>query len=367
MGTRPVAASAAAAADLKRRNPGTFEKSYKPLIPRNATAPVPIMLGALEGPAALAPLATDAPYFPLAMGPAWAGVPGARRVDYVSRKNHTQTVSVGGFVESWALGAIPLRKNVALGTAPTGIADSLGIASMAPARLFLESLPPIGRAISAGTGFLDTVPTVRVWAPSVDEAPTTPPLQAVGDGGDLSNTGAPYLLQRGHDRLVIFDCAETPLNVSWDPRSRPPTKDDVDAYLPPLFGLRVDRGVEASTTRNHVFEAEGLPRLVSALQEAAARGTGAVARVALTTVRNDFFGVEAGRSIDLTLVYLDLPKRWVDALPKETAKAIKRYRGFPETPTISDLDLSRSEVSLLAQLCSWVVRQHADLLRAALL
>ena len=131
------------AADLKKRNPGTFEKIYKPLVPRNASAPVPIMLGALEGPAALAPLATDAPYFPLAMGPTWAGVPGARRVTYIeAKKNHTETVSVGGFVEGWALGAIPLRKNVALGTAPTGIADSLGIASMAPARLFLESLPP---------------------------------------------------------------------------------------------------------------------------------------------------------------------------------------------------------------------------------
>ena len=35
-------------------------------------------------------------------------------------------------------------------------------------------------------------------------------------------------------------------------------------------------------------------------------------------------------------------------------------------PTISDLDLSPSEVSLLAQLCSWVVRQHADLPRDAL-
>ena len=370
VGTRPVAASAAAAADLKRRNPGTFEKSYKPLIPRNATAPVPIMLGALEGPAALAPLATDAPYFPLAMGPAWAGVPGARRVAYTSRKkNHTQTVSVGGFVEGWALGAIPLRKSVALGTAPTGIADSLGIASMAPARLFLESLPPIGRAISAGTGFLDTVPTVRVWAPSVDEAPTTPPLQAVGDGGDLSNTGAPYLLQRGHDRLVIFDCAETPLNVSWDPRARPATTTDVDAYLPPLFGLRSrgDKGVEAETARNHVFDTEGFPRLVEALQAAARSGTGAVARVALTTVQNDFFEIRAGRLVDLTIVYLDLPQKWVRALPKETVKAIRRYRGFPETPTISDLDLSRSEVSLLAQLCSWVVRQHVDLLRAELL
>ena len=106
---------------------------------------------------------------------------------------------------------------------------------------------------------------------------------------------------------------------------------------------------------------------MSALQKAAAAETGAVARVSLKTVQNDFFEIRAGRVVDLTLVYLDLPQKWVRALPKETVKAIRRYRGFPETPTISDLDLSRSEVSLLAQLCSWVVRQHADLLRAALL
>ena len=106
-------------------------------------------------------------------------------------------------------------------------------------------------------------------------------------------------------------CGETPLNQSWDPRARPPTKTDVDAYLPPLFGLKSkgDKGVEAQTSRNHVFAVEGLPRLIGALQAAAMSSTGAVARVALTTVRNDFFGVEAGRSIDLTLAYLDLPKR----------------------------------------------------------
>ena len=70
VGTRPFVASSLDAADLKRRNPGTFdEKLYKPLVPRNASAPVPIMLGALEGPASLGALENDAPYFPLAMGP----------------------------------------------------------------------------------------------------------------------------------------------------------------------------------------------------------------------------------------------------------------------------------------------------------
>ena len=85
VGTRPVAASAAAAADLKRRNPGTFdEKLYKPLVPRNASAPVPIMLGALEGPASLAPLENDAPYFPLAMGPTLCEIQ-----NFTARARHT--------------------------------------------------------------------------------------------------------------------------------------------------------------------------------------------------------------------------------------------------------------------------------------
>ena len=96
-----------------------------------------------------------------------------------------------------------------------------------------------------------------------------------------------------------------------------------------------------------VFEAEGLPRLVSALQAAAASGTGAVARVALTTVQTSSLKIRAGRLVDLTLVYLDLPKRW-GARSQGDGQAIRRYRGFPETPTISDLDLAE-RVSLLAQ------------------
>ena len=148
---------------------------------------------------------------------------------------------------------------------------------------------------------------------------------------------------------MIFDCAETPLNVSWDPRSRPATTTDVDAYLPPLFGLRSrgDKGVEAETARNHVFDTEGFPRLVEALRAAARSGSGAVARVALTTVRNDFFGVDAGRSIDLTLVYLDLPQKWSRALPKETARQSAATEDSPETPTISTGTRPRGAAGLL--------------------
>ena len=39
---------------------------------------------------------------------------------------------------------------------------------------------------------------------------------------------------------------------------------------------------------------------------------------------------------------------------------------FPQFPTITHLDLSVAEVSLLSQLNSWVVREHAALLAAKL-
>lgn len=145
------------------------------------------------------------------------------------------------------------------------------------------------------------------------------------------------------------------------------TADLVDLYIPAMFGRVVSADVECNVANNHVFDAEGLPRLVAALQAANATGGGAVASVNVTTVANELFGIEAGRVVDLTFVYLDLPRKWVDALPDETKAAIADdMPNFPQFPTITHLDLSVAEVSLLSQLNSWVVREHAALLAAKL-
>ena len=134
-----------------------------------------------------------------------------------------------------------------------------------------------------------------------------------------------------------------------------------------MFGRVVSADIECNVANNHVFDAEGLPRLVAALQAANATGGGAVASVNVTTVANELFGIEAGRVVDLTFVYLDLPRKWVDALPDETKAAIADdMPSFPQFPTITHLDLSVAEVSLLSQLNSWVVREHAALLAAKL-
>ena len=107
--------------------------------------------------------------------------------------------------------------------------NAVGIASMAPAAL-LTHLPEVLEARrrldgddddgDAGSGLLSLVPTFRLWAPAEGVAPDDPPeFFAVGDGGDLDNFGILHLLQRGLDRVVVFDACEDPLAPAdaWDP------------------------------------------------------------------------------------------------------------------------------------------------------
>lgn len=193
----------------------------------------------------------------------------------------------------------------------------------------------------------------------------------LGDGGDVENFGLVQLLQRGATRAVVFDATLSPLapRARWDPAARAPTAADVDEYIPALFGMDVGRDLEAELSHNHVFDARGFAPLCLALQDAAARGTGAVASASVVTVRNDLFGVEAGRSVDLTLVYLDLPSKWLAALPSETREAIEKGDDFPNFPfydTFTQLALEPVQVALLAHMASWVIEQNADLLREKL-
>jgi len=374
--SQPFFESAAAAAAAQAANPGLFidaAQDSTPLAPRDAGAPAPHFGGTMEGPTDLLPLA-ERTYFPLVMGPRLAGTGGFRYQDYAKRKSpENASVATGGFVDTWALGAIPLRNasaeaSVLPAAQLFSLAAAVGIASMAPAQIFTE-MPWLDDDDGAGgSGVLDLTPTLRLWAPAAGSE-EEPPFIAVGDGGQVDNYGILHLLQRGHSRVVIFDCSETPLATSeqWDPYTRNATSKDGDEYIPALFGQVVGTvidGYKTSIQNNHVFEAEGLPRLISAMQASNATGLGIAASVNVTTVANELFEIEAGRAVDLTWVYLDAPQQWLDALPDETRSSLGQE--FPEYSTLTRLDLTVSEVTILSNLCSWVVRQHEELLRAKL-
>jgi hypothetical protein len=59
-----------------------------------------------------------------------------------------------------------------------------------------------------------------------------------------------------------------------------------------------------------VFPTTAFPTVIRDLQEAQARGRGAVARVHLTTVRNEYWGIDEGFSCNVTFVYLNRTPQW---------------------------------------------------------
>ncbi|KAH8047841.1 hypothetical protein JL722_12862 [Aureococcus anophagefferens] len=346
---QPFFASDGAAKAAVARNPALYGGESAPLAPRSPS-PTLVLGGSVEGPADLVPLQKKI-YLPLALGADATGSPSAVRVHYAKRGGGgNETLAVGGLQETWAL-----RRRAP----PRGGAQ----------RIFGAGGAGDGTTTGAAAATLSNlVPTKRLWAPP---SLALPPYFVLGDGGDVENFGLVQLLQRGATRAVVFDATLSPLapRTQWDPAARAPTAADVDEYVPALFGMDVGRDLEAELSHNHVFDARGFAPLCLALQDAAARGTGAVASASVVTVRNDLFGVEAGRSVDLTLVYLDLPSKWLAALPSETRKAIKKGDDFPNFPfydTFTQLALAPVQVALLAHMASWVIEQNADLLREKL-
>jgi len=234
---QPFFATRAAADAAAARNAAVFGAlSRAPLAPRDGAAPDVVFVGAIEGPEALIPLANNT-YLPLAMGPEYVGT-GSGVVDVPYAKHwpwsDNGTYAIGGYVESWAFGSTPVAAGddgttVALAKRLFSLNNAVGIASMAPAAL-LTHLPEVLEARrrldgddddgDAGSGLLSLVPTFRLWAPAEGVDPDDPPdFFAVGDGGDLDNFGILHLLQRGLDRIVVFDACEDPLAPAdaWDP------------------------------------------------------------------------------------------------------------------------------------------------------
>ena len=66
---------------------------------------------------------------------------------------------------------------------------------------------------------------------------------------------------------------------------------------------------------SQVFHVSKFASVVSALQEAQQAGSGAVATTTLTTLKNLFYGVEAGLEVDVTWVYLGRASVWERQLP----------------------------------------------------
>ena len=388
------AASAASDADARARNPSL----PPPLLPRPGR-PFLVLAVSLLGPVALVP---HRPlrlrqYTLLEATPLYAGVPHPVHARFARRLPGygfaTTPRLVGGLIESFAFGGPP---PVAAGR-PVPRAATSGLASLPPGAPGLSLTSAAAASSFAPGGLLATqLPSRRVarllgwpvpyWAPA-SGSESRPPKSTdmlIADGGCVANPAVQSLLQRGAERVVLFLNYQTPLapRSVWDPHARPPTAADVSEELPALFGFDHTCEEDAWLTKlvhtaawsfhhNAVFEPSGLPRVASALQDAAAAGAGAVVTMEHVTVANQWYGLPAGRVVTVTWVYLSAAPAWVDRLPEALQSRLRDPKdaelgpSFPHLGTL-DLALSPTQVNLLTHLVSWVMHAHAHHFVAAL-
>lgn len=80
--------------------------------------------------------------------------------------------------------------------------------------------------------------------------------------------------------------------------------------------------------RNRYFSAGDFPAVIASLQAAQRTGRGAVATARIKTVENSWYGLQGGKEILLTIVYLSRASEWERQLPPEVrAEVVPTQRG----------------------------------------
>merc|ERR1740117_1377062 len=137
--------------------------------------------------------------------------------------------------------------------------------------------------------------------------------------------------------------------------ARDPLLGEIDDAFAALWGVYVNRPdgeTESPYNNTIVFPRETFPGVVAALQDSLASGKGAVTTVELTTVDNKRFGILAGISTRITILYLAPSSTWEARLPTDVRDALRTKTfdpKFPHYPT-EDLVLSAEKVNVLASL-----------------
>lgn len=370
--------------DILARNKGKFSTTDFVLARGTERNPFPILIGALLGPADLAPFETTRRRYTVwEATPMYVGVDWVRNHTYYSYTGRSTNVLVGGLLEPFAFG----------GAAPAHGASRSGSTIDVPS-------PPLGRAnlntavsISsyfAGGGLAglpfkrtDKLGIIHKSWPSVSMGPPVTSDMVYADGGCVTNPNLISLLRRNVTSIIAFFNMQQPLvpREQWDPRERAPNKTDVDNDLSSYFGVALDNSTFGyDTHRNQIFAKADFAQVAVDLQDAQATGRGAVASSTHVTVQNDFWNVEAGQIVNVTWVYLSRASEWEASLPDEIRKIVAvsenpsitpgpsagDFQNFPHFSTFEQLHIPAAPANLLASLTGWVVKQNAELFRRAI-
>ena len=135
------------------------------------------------------------------------------------------------------------------------------------------------------------------WSPVTTASGPQPSTDfELGDAGITENLHLISLLRRTDLKgFLILHATNTPMKGAglWNPADRVPETDDVDDALTAYFGINSspkDPGYFYG--HNHVFERAQFVPLIQKFQKSMASGDGCVAQMELTTVENDYWGID---------------------------------------------------------------------------
>ncbi len=284
------------------------------------------------------------------------GVAGGLKI--LTDEGQTRTVG-GGYIETWAFGcgapaspaspwpANPATVEVAPPSSWTGIGDLSGMGSSA----YATTLDRFSTWYS---------PARQSWPLPGGTAHTYP----MNDGGTLDNYAILPLLSRDVERILLFINSYTELGMA--PPREIAANQQIDPYLPAMFGIT------DAYPHNQVFDSSEYDALVRELQRQKFDGKPVVATTKHVTLANPWWGVAAGKTVEITWVYNDAAQDWQDRLSLEVQAALTdgTFPNFPFYKTAFEpggglLGLPARDVNLLADLSAWVVREkHAHFRRA---
>lgn len=264
----------------------------------------------------------------------------------------------GGLIEPVGMGSRFLRQRstgeaeVTMPERPFSLSDMAAISSAAFAHALQKHLSSWEYWLTESIA-----PTHQYWP--VGSTATEAWRYVFADGGCLENTGIPALLSHGIRNIIAFVNNQTPIQQG------------VESQISGLFGAPGGPAEPyavpaAEPTFGQVFPRGDLEPLVDGLRNANRQGP-AMYLQTLQTVPNDNFGVPACqvRVLWVCNAWVDA---WYAALQPDVQRLVQQERNapfpFPYYDTIGQLDLSPTQVNLLAQLSCWGLQTNEELVRS---
>ena len=276
----------------------------------------------------------------------------------------------GGLVEPFAFGC----------SAPTGPPDQQGVVPVTlPARPFtLADAIGASSAFSTADADLQRYPRANCW-PVTGGTDEVTSAEVLTDGGDVENYGLVSLLRRRVRTIIVFINTVWPLSLEYDPTTWPDDDEDerraIDPFLAALFG-----GPSTRFPHNQVFAKGDFADVVAAWQAAKRAGQTVMAMCSHRVQANEWWGVSGGWDVRICWMYNERVAQWEHRLAPGIRRLIEEGREtagagpvahFPHYLTRGQnpgrlIQLTPTQVNLVAHLACWNVVSNAEALRAFL-